>query len=96
MKVQVHNSRFPKWGQHVGGEQFGQNGKKLHENYKINMFGVKQWGEGGGHGRSSQIFSDGGHPLQSPPPTRGLIQSGAATFKELKSVITFLTIFRFT
>ena len=26
-----------------GGGQFGQNGQKLHEDYKINIFGEKQW-----------------------------------------------------
>ena len=35
---------FPKWGQLVGG-QFEQNAQKLHEIYKINIFGTKQWGE---------------------------------------------------
>ena len=29
---------FPNWGQLVGG-QLGQNGQKLHENYKISIFG---------------------------------------------------------
>ena len=30
-----------------GGGQIGQNGHKLHENYKINIFGAKQWVGGG-------------------------------------------------
>ena len=29
------------WG--GGGRQFGQNGQKLHENYKVEIFGSKQW-----------------------------------------------------
>ena len=32
---------FPKWGRLVGRGQFGQNVYKLHENYKISIFGVK-------------------------------------------------------
>ena len=27
------------------GEKFGQNGQKLHENYKTNILGAKQWGD---------------------------------------------------
>ena len=38
-------SGFPKWGRLVGGGQFGQNGQKVHENDKIDIFGSKQWGE---------------------------------------------------
>ena len=34
---------FPKWGRLVGGE-FRKNGQKLHENYKINIFGEKRKG----------------------------------------------------
>ena len=30
-----------------GGVEFRQNGKKLHENYKIFILGAKQWGEHG-------------------------------------------------
>ena len=32
------------WGRRV---ECGQNGQKLHENYKINIFGAKQWGDMG-------------------------------------------------
>ena len=32
----------------TGGEQFGQNSKKQHENYKIDIFGSKQCGGRGG------------------------------------------------
>ena len=38
---------FPIRGRIVSG-QFGQNGLKLHENYKINFLGAKQWGRHGG------------------------------------------------
>ena len=27
----------------LAGEHFGQNDQKLHENYKINIFGAKHW-----------------------------------------------------
>ena len=39
-------SGFPKWGRFVG-EQFGQNGQKLHEDYKINIFRAEQCGTWG-------------------------------------------------
>ena len=59
---------FPEWGQLVGG-QFGQNGQKLHENDKIDIFGSKQWGG------DKPIFwvVEGFPPVLSPPPplTRG-------------------------
>ena len=50
------------------GRQCRENGKKLHENDKISIFGSKQWG-GGGHGEDKLIFwvvGGGGSP-----PTRG-------------------------
>ena len=34
---------FPLWVD-LWRVQFGQHGRKLHENYKINIFGAKQWG----------------------------------------------------
>ena len=40
---------FPKWAELVG-RQFGQNGQKLHENYKINILGQNSGGHGGGGG----------------------------------------------
>ena len=36
------------------GGQFGQSGQKLHENFKIGVFGPKKRGEG--HGGISQLF----------------------------------------
>ena len=59
---------FPEWGQLVGG-QFGQNGQKLHENDKIDIFGSKQWGGG-----QANFLGSGGippSPLPSPPPYKG-------------------------
>ena len=44
---------------------FGQNGQKLHENYKINIFGSKQWGEG--YEGNKPIFWVVPHS-PSPPP----------------------------
>ena len=41
-------------GQLVGG-QLGQNDQKLHENYKITIFGSKQWR---GMGRDKPIFQE--------------------------------------
>ena len=56
---------FSNWGRLVGG-QFGQNGQKLDENYKIGIFGSKQWGEAwGGDKPIFQVV--GGDPPQSPP-----------------------------
>ena len=43
------------------GAQFEQNGQKLHENYKIIVFGAKQWG---GYGMASQFF---GYWWEIPP-----------------------------
>ena len=41
-----HLAGFPKWGRLVG-VQTGHNGQKPHENYKIGIFGSKQWGHMG-------------------------------------------------
>ena len=60
------SSGFPNWGRLVGG-QFGQNGQKPHENYKIGIFGSKQWGEGGDMGGKSIFRVLGGIPPQFPP-----------------------------
>ena len=57
---------FPNWVRLVGGG-FGQNGQKLHENYKINILGAKQWGDM--EGQANFLVSGGDPP--SPPPTRG-------------------------
>ena len=38
------------------GEQFGQNGQKLHENYKINILGSKQTGGVGGQAPVGEIL----------------------------------------
>ena len=58
----LYVSEFPKLSQLVGG-QFGQNGKKLHENYKIGIFGSKKWGDTRGQANFS---GSGGIP---PVPT---------------------------
>ena len=60
---QLPPSRFPNWGRLVGG-QFGQNGQKLHENYKIGIFESKQWGGGGG---DKPIFWVVGEISPAPP-----------------------------
>ena len=62
-------SRVSQLGSTSGGGQFGQNGQKQHENYKIGIFGSKKWG-GGGWG-TSQFFWYWGEIPPSPPPTRG-------------------------
>ena len=39
---------FPKWGWFGEGGEFGQNGQKLHGNYKINIWGQnsgRHWGD---------------------------------------------------
>ena len=37
--------------------QFGQNGQKLHENYKINIFKAEQWeGHGGAHAKPCNLL----------------------------------------
>ena len=53
---------FPKWGQVVG-EQFGQNGKKLHENDKISIFGAKQCRDMGGQTNFLGSVGDRPSPL---------------------------------
>ena len=58
----VYVSEFPKLSQLVGG-QFGQNGQKLHGNYKIGIFGSKKWGDT----RGQANFSGSGRIPQSPP-----------------------------
>ena len=44
MPLPIVRTGISKWGRFVGeaGAQFGQNGRKLHENYKINIFEAKQ------------------------------------------------------
>ena len=44
------------------GGQFEQNGQKLHEDYKIDIFGAKQWRKWG----TSQFWGSGGYPPVSP------------------------------
>ena len=51
---------FPNRGRLVGG-QFGQNSQKLHENYKIGIFGSKQWEEDM-WGQANFSGSGGGSP----------------------------------
>ena len=62
-QARYHSTGFPNWGQLVGGGQFGQNGQKLHENYKIGIFGSKFFG-GGAWGGDKPIFRvvGGGDP----------------------------------
>ena len=57
---------FPNGGNWWGG-QFGQNGQKLHENYKIGILGSKQWGRAWGNKPIFRVVG-GSHPI---PPTRG-------------------------
>ena len=47
------------------GAQFGQNGQKLHENYKIIVFGAKQWG---GYGMATNFLGIGGRSLPRGNP----------------------------
>ena len=62
-QARYHSTGFPNWGQLVGGGQFGQNGQKLHENYKIGIFGSKFfWGGGMGGGQANFSSSGGGDP----------------------------------
>ena len=51
-----------------GARQFGQNGQKLHENYKIGIFGSKTVGGGEDMGGQGNFQVDGGF---LSPPTRG-------------------------
>ena len=60
LQILHHSTGFPNWGRLVGG-QLGQNGQKLHENYIIDIFGSKQWGEGSG-GRQVNFWGSGGDP----------------------------------
>ena len=61
----IDKSEFPKRGQLVGG-QFGQNGQKLHENDKINIFGSKEWGRGACGGQANFSGSGGIPPIPAP------------------------------
>ena len=54
-------SEFPKWGRFVVG-QFEQNGQKLYEDYKISIFGAKQWGTWG----QANFGGSGEDPSSSP------------------------------
>ena len=64
---------FPNWVRLVGG-QFWQNGQKLHENYKIGIFGSKQWGDM--EGQANFSGSGRGSPLSPPPPLEETLISG--------------------
>ena len=55
-------SGFPKWGRFVG-EQFGQNGQKLHEDYKINI-----WQNSVGHGGQANFSGSWGGGIPPVPP----------------------------
>ena len=57
-KILLYHSGFPSRGQCVG--HFGQNGQKLHKNYKTNILGAKQWGMGGM--RQTNFLGSGGDP----------------------------------
>ena len=59
-----HYTGFPNWGRLVGG-QSGQNGQKLHENDKIDIFGSKQWE--GTWGGKPIFWVVGGGDRPSPP-----------------------------
>ena len=50
----------------TGGGQFGQNGQKLHENYKVGILGSKQWRGTWGDG-DKLIFWVVGWGAPSPP-----------------------------
>ena len=63
MIQQLYSSGFPITIWLVGGH-FGQNWQKLNENYKINIFMAKQWGDMGGQVNFS---GSGGIPSQSHP-----------------------------
>ena len=56
--------RVSQMGSTGGGGQFGQNGQKLYENYKISILGSKQRGDMGGKPSFRVV---GGDPPQSPP-----------------------------
>ena len=60
--------RVSQLGLTSGRGSFGQNGQKLHENYKINIFGAKQWWNMGG---DKPIFWLVRGDPPSSPPTRG-------------------------
>ena len=49
----------PGVGGEGGGSQFGQNGQKLHENYKISIFWSKQSGD---MGMQANFLRSGGNP----------------------------------
>ena len=55
---------FPNGFDLWGGGQFGQNGQKLNENYKINLFGAKEWR--GYWGRQANFLGSGGGFPQFP------------------------------
>lgn len=58
---EVYTAGFSKWDRHVSG---AQNGHKLHQNYKINIFGGKQcWGYGGRGGGEANFFWQAIFPL---------------------------------
>ena len=67
---------FPNWVRLVGGGGFGQNGQKLHENYKINILGAKQWGDMEGQ---ANFLVSGGDPPSPPPLEETLMCVGGVT-----------------
>ena len=77
------------------GGQSGQSGQKLHENYKIGIFGQNRWGQG----ETSQFFGILLPPPVHPPPPLGesllwsvkVIKQLAVPFTwTLSGVFTFL------
>ena len=71
----------------MGGRQFAQNCPKLHENYKIGIFGSKQSGGGGGGGGKPIFRVVGG----DRPPTRGNPATTETGRKDLKSTTDLKT-----
>ena len=66
----------------TGGGQLRQNGHKLHENYKIDIFGLQQWGDMGGH-----FWVVGGIPTKTPPLGE-TVESNDFKLKIIESLLT--------
>ena len=68
-------------GSTSGGGRFGQYVQKLHENYKINIFGAKQWGDMGGQ---NNFLDSGGFSPNLPPLLETLYARDNITCNKVK------------
>ena len=67
------------------GGQSGQSGQKLHENYKIGIFGQNRWGQG----ETSQFFGILLPPPPAPPPLGESLLWSVKVIKQLAVPFTW-------